>query len=127
MHESDTRRILLQQQQQGFSRHSRCDELSVNAQLLVCFPRNEKHVAMHYGSVLGDSEVTLRAFEDEYHMSSTDTIFKHDISDILGRVLEMLAIRFLNIWAKSVTTRKSLVRHYKKKEDESPRFICLQY
>ena len=52
---------------------------------------------MHYGSVLGASGVTLRAFEDVYHMSSTDTIFKHDVSDILGRVLEMLAIRFLNI------------------------------
>ena len=51
---------------------------------------------MHYGSVLGDSEVTLRAFEDAHHMSSTDTIFKHDVSDILGRVLEMLAIRFVN-------------------------------
>jgi hypothetical protein len=52
---------------------------------------------MHYGSVLGASEVTLRAFEDAYHMSRTDTIFKHDVSDILGKVLEMLAIRFLNI------------------------------
>lgn len=52
---------------------------------------------MLYGSVHGASEVTLSAFEDAYHMSSTDTIFKHDVSDVLGRVLEMLAIRFPNI------------------------------
>jgi len=58
---------------------------------------------MHYGSVLGASEVTLRAFEDAYHMSRTDTMFKHDVSDILGKVLEMLAIRFLNIQAKYKT------------------------
>jgi len=58
---------------------------------------------MHYGSVLGDSEVTLRAFEDAYHMSSTDTVFKHDVSDILGKVLEMLAMRVLNIKAKYKT------------------------
>jgi hypothetical protein len=52
---------------------------------------------MHYGSVLGALEVTLRAFEDAYHMSCTDTLFKHNVSDILAKVLAMLAIRFLNI------------------------------